>query len=156
MRYEEWLSDVPEEITRDVLWKIEVYRIALFMADIAWQDVSKLAQDKRTVKVSNQLYRAVGSIGANIAEGYSRQSGKDQARLYEYALSSAREARHWYHLGRSILTELVLIHRVQLLTQIIRLLLTMIPNERGYKIKEDPDPYDIDNPDIILSNVPLP
>ncbi|MFN8404533.1 MAG: four helix bundle protein [Anaerolineales bacterium] len=38
-------------------------------------------------------YEAVGSVGANISEGYSRSSGKDRARFYEYALGPARESR---------------------------------------------------------------
>jgi four helix bundle protein len=56
----------------DVLWKVQVYRLALFTAEIGWQDVTKLMQDKRTVSLADQLYRSLGSISANIAEGYSR------------------------------------------------------------------------------------
>jgi len=48
---------------------MKVYRLALFASDLAWHDVCKLAQDKRTTGLSDQLYRALGSIGANIAEG---------------------------------------------------------------------------------------
>jgi hypothetical protein len=33
-------------------------------------------------------------------------------------------------------------HRIALMTQIIRLLLTMIPTERGYKLSEEPLPYE--------------
>ena len=76
---------MPVEFTGDPLWRMQVYRLALFLADLSWHDVSKLAQDRRTVELSDQLFRAVGSVHANIAEGYSRQSGKDQARFYEYA-----------------------------------------------------------------------
>lgn len=45
------------------------------MGDLVWYDVSKLVEDKRMIGLADQLYRAVGSVGANIAEGYSRQSG---------------------------------------------------------------------------------
>jgi four helix bundle protein len=93
MTYDEWQASVPIEFTNDPLWRMEVYQLAVFASDLAWHDVSKLVQDKRLVSLADQLYRAVGSISANIAEGYSRQSGKDQARFYEYALGSAREAR---------------------------------------------------------------
>ena len=61
-------------------------RLALFAAEIGWQDVTKLVKDRRTQRLSDQLYRALGSIGANLAEGYSRGSNKDRARFYEYAL----------------------------------------------------------------------
>lgn len=113
------------------------YRFALFLADTSWQDVSKLAQDRRTVSLSDQLYRAVDSISANFAEGYSRGTGKDRARFYEYALGSARESRDWYFKGRQILGESVVHHRLQLLTDIIRLLLTIVPQQRDYIVREN-------------------
>jgi four helix bundle protein len=155
MTYEEWLQSVPTEITEDPLWKIEVYRDSLFTADLAWFDISKLGQDQRMIGLSDQLYRAIGSIGGNIAEGYSRRSGKDQARFYEYALGSAREARTWYYDGRHILTQHVALHRIRLLSSIIRQLLTIIPHERGYKMSEQQAEYR-DSPDKPLNEVPLP
>lgn len=36
MDYQEWLQSVPLAITGDVLWKMEVYRLALFAADVGW------------------------------------------------------------------------------------------------------------------------
>jgi four helix bundle protein len=152
---EEWLASVPAELTNDPLWNMKVYRLAVFLGDLAWYDVSKLAQDKRTVSLSDQLYRAVGSVSSNTAEGYSRQSSKDQARFYEYALGSAREARGWYYQGRHVLSEAVAIHRIKLLTQIIRLLLTIIPAERGYKLAEEESFYDVSAMDL-LDNPPMP
>lgn len=134
---------------------MKVYRLAVFMGDLAWQDVSKLALDKRMIGLADQLYRAVGSIGANIAEGYSRQSGKDQARFYEYALGSTREARGWYYQARHVLADTVAAHRIELLTRITRLLLTIIPAERGSKMKEDPAPYDA-LPITLLDDPPMP
>ena len=155
MTYEEWLASVPQELTDDPLWRMEVYQFALFASDLAWHDVSKLVQDKRTVSLTDQLYRAISSISANIAEDYSRQSGKDQARFYEYALGSAREARVWYYQGRHVLSEIVVTHRLKLLTRIIRLLLTIIPAERGYKLAEEQSTYDTDAPRL-LDNPPMP
>lgn len=136
---------------------MEAYRLALFAADLAWYDVCKLAQDKRTLEVADQLFRAVGSVHANISEGYSRQSDKDQARYYEYALGSDREARGWYWQGRRVLTEEVALHRIKLLTRTARLLLTMIPSERGYKMKEERAPYTTSaNYDEVLTAIPMP
>ncbi len=155
MTYEEWLASVPAELTNDPLWRMEVYRLAVLAGDLAWHDVSRLARDKRTVGLSDQLYRAIGSVSANVAEGYSRRSGKDQARFYEYSLGSAREARGWYYQGRHILPEAVATHRIGLLTRIIRLLLTIIPAERGYKLKEEQTPYDVSTTGL-LANLPLP
>src|SRR6476469_4107874 len=115
MNYQEWEASVPAAIISDSLWRMEAYRLALFAADIGWQDVTALIQDKRTIALADQLYRALGSVGANLAEGYSRGTGKDRARFYEYALGSARESRDWYYKGRHILAESVVAHRLDLI-----------------------------------------
>lgn len=156
MNYDEWVKSVPAEITGDVLWTVKVYRYALFLSDLNWYDVTRLMQDKRTLDLSDQLYRAVGSIGANIAEGYSRSTGKDRARFYEYSLGSARESRDWYYKSRYVLGEVVLAHRLGFLTEITRLLITMIPQQREHgTIRETPVDYEVDI-DHLLNNVPLP
>jgi four helix bundle protein len=132
------------EITGDSLWKMEAYRLALFAADVGWHDVTTLSQDKRTLGLSDQLYRALGSISANLAEGYSRGTGKDRARFYEYALGSARESRDWYHKGRHVLRKEVTSDRIHFLAQITRLLLTMVPQQRGYVLQEESVEYRTD------------
>jgi len=99
------------------------------------------------------LYKAVGSISANIAEGYSHRSDKDQARFCEYSLGSTREGRIWYQ-ARHILSEPVATHSLKLLTKIARLLLTA-PAERGYKLAEERAAYDI-SPEDLLDNPPVP
>jgi four helix bundle protein len=103
--YNEWEEKIPEEIRADLLWKITAYRLALFLTDMGWRDVTRLMQDKRTIALADQLYDSLGSVSANIAEGYSRGSGtgKDRARFYEYALGSARESRDWYFKSRHLL-----------------------------------------------------
>ena len=159
MTFAEWQETVPGELKEDPLWRMEVHRLSVFVADLAWPDVTKLIKDGRTISLADQLNRAAGSVSANIAEGYGRQSGKDQARYYEYALGSAREARNWYYQSRHVLMEPVALHRIRLLTQIIRLLLTIIPSERGYKLQEEPVKHEWDDealPADLLTNVPMP
>jgi four helix bundle protein len=141
--YEEWTASVPEEIKGDSLWKMDGYRLALFVGDIGWRDVTRLMQDRRTLGLSDQLYRAVGSISANIAEGYSRGTGKDRARFYEYALGSARESRDWYFKSRFVLGDDVTMHRIHLLTRIIQLLLVMVPDQRGRVLRESGPEYHV-------------
>ncbi len=142
MKYEEWERRVPEQITRDALWRMEAYRLALFAADRGWHDdVTKLLRDRRTRQLSDQLYAALGSIGANLAEGYSRGTRRDRARFYEYALGSAREARDWYYTGRHVLGEPTADHRLTLLTQIIRLLLTALPQQRTFVVRDEQATY---------------
>jgi four helix bundle protein len=121
-----------------------VYRLALFASSIGWKDVSKLVQDGRTKSLADQLYRSLGSISANIAEGYSRGTSKERAHFYEYALGSARESRDWYFKAQDVLSADVLSHRIRLLTQVIRLLLVMVPQQRGRVLKEETVLYEVD------------
>jgi four helix bundle protein len=97
--YSEWERSVPEAIKNDLLWRVQAYRLALFGADLGWDDVTQLAKDSRTIRLSGQLYDSLGSVSANISEGYGRSARKERAHFYEYALGSARESRDWYHLN---------------------------------------------------------
>lgn len=81
MRYKEWTIKIPEEITNDALSKMNVYRYALFLTDVAWYDVNKLSKNKLFISSCDQLYRSTGSVSANISEGYSKRSNLDQATL---------------------------------------------------------------------------
>ena len=169
MKYEEWEQTVPDAIKNDSLWKMNAYRLALLSADLGWKDVTRLIQDRRTVALADQLYRALGSISANLAEGYSRGTGKDRARFYEYALGSARESRDWYHKGWYVLGDHVVGHRVPLLTAIIRSLLAMVPQQRGRTLGEEGIAYQAhedkmqtetivggDELEELLQNIPVP
>jgi four helix bundle protein len=167
MNCADWEKTVPVEIRDDALWNQEAYRLALFAADLGWHDATKLFRDGRTLKLAAQLFDAVGSVGANISEGYSRGHQKDRARFYEYALGSARESRTWYFDGRHVLGESVAHHRIRLHTQIIRLLLTMLPLTRGYSLHEvgessslimadDAEPLSSNELQQLLELAPLP
>lgn len=154
MNFASWCETVPEEITGDRVWHVKAYQLALFAADIAWSDLGPLMADRRTLPLSDQLYRAVGSVSANVAEGFSKSSRRDRARFYEYALGSAREARDWYYKGRHVMKPEVVSHRLQLFSEIIRLLLTMIPEQRGVGLREPSPVYDIGRFDQ-FNDIPL-
>jgi four helix bundle protein len=130
MTYEDWEAEVPEEIRSDSLWRVEAYRLGLFLSDLAWDDTTNLLKQARTRAVADQLFRASGNISSNISEGYSRDTGKARATFYEYALGSARERRDWYYKSRRALSYAVVKHRIGIATQVIRLALTMIRTER--------------------------
>jgi four helix bundle protein len=155
MNFKEWEESVPDEIRNDPLWEMSVYQHAIFLGEITWIDISKMIEDERLKSISDQLIRAVGSISANIAEGYSCGSGKDQARFYEYALGSARESRGWYYQGRKVLGDEIVNHRLKIIEGIIRQLMTIIPTQRGYKIKEEKTNY-ASHMESLLSTIPLP
>ncbi len=141
MKYNEWEPSVSEFITSDHLWKMKVYRYALFLSDIAWKDVNKLSKNKLLYSLSDQLYRASGSVSANISEGYSRKSKLDQARFYEYALGLARETRGWYFKERHKLNKEIYESRLYLITEIIKMLLHIVPETRKNKVKESSITY---------------
>ena len=139
MTQDEWEASVPDDITSDSLWRVEAYRLGLFLSDLAWPDCRKLLRERRTTGIADQLYRAVGKISSNVAEGYSRNSGKERARYYEYAEGSAREARDWYYKSRSVLGPEVTDHRLKLTTSIAKLAARMIVAERRRNRKIMPE-----------------
>lgn len=157
MNYQEWQQSVPSDMTEDPLWKLDVYRMALFASEIGWKDVAALNKNALTRDLSTQLIRALDSISANIAEGYSRSTGKDRARFMEYALGSARESRDWYYKARRVLREEVVNHRINWLTQIIKMLSVFVPKQRQKGIREEQAPYNSsDEKALFDSEVPLP
>jgi four helix bundle protein len=145
MSYNEWEQTVLESFKADTLWKMKAYRLALYLSDLGWQDTTALLKDKRTISLADQLYRAIGSVSANLAEGYSRSTGKDRALFYQYALGSARESRDWYFKARFVLGDETFQHRTQVLTEILRLLLTMIPQQRGRVLREEQASYEVNS-----------
>ena len=142
MNYQEWLATVPPEITQDPLWKLDVYRLGLFIAEIGWEDVVLLNKNSLTRDAADQIIRSLNSISANIAEGYSRSTGKDRARYFEYALGEAREARDRYFKARKVLKQEVVLHRIKLLTQIVKMLNALVPAQRSHGIREEKGNYD--------------
>jgi len=128
--YEQWESQVPWQIREDPIWKVEAYRLGLFLSDLSRLDVVLVYKHKVMRINADQLYRAASNISSNVTEGYSRSSPADRARFYEYALGSGRETRDWYYKVRGSLREAVVEHRLDLSTQLIALLVTMIVNER--------------------------
>ena len=125
-----WLPTVPAEITADSLWSNAAYRLSLFLSDFAWDDVTRLARDRRTRRLAEQLCSAIGSIGANYAEAYSRATDRDRCRIYGYSHGSAREARHWAYMGRHVIGPERATILISVASQIIRLLTVTIVRER--------------------------
>jgi four helix bundle protein len=158
MTYAEWLETVPSEITNDPIWKLEVYRLALFAGDIGWEDVLKLSKEKLMFSIADQLHRSLGSISANLTEGYSRSKGLDRARFIEISLGSARESRDWYYKSRHVLSADVVKHRMELITKIISMLVPMISHQRKNAIREDQAGYNTAQPSTFSldAQVPLP
>ena len=158
MNYSGWLETVPCELTDDPIWKLEVYRLALFADDIGWKDVLALSKAKLMFSVADQLHRALGSISANLTEGYSRSRGLDRARYFEISLGSARESRDWYYKSRHVLPSEVIQHRMALTTHIVGMLASMVPHQRKNAIREDQVEYLVAKPSFfnLHEEVPFP
>lgn len=156
MNYSEWLETVPVQITNDPIWKLDVYKLALFAGEIGWQDVLKVSREKLMFSVADQLHRSLDSISANLTEGYSRSKGLDRARFIEIALGSARESRDWYYKARHVLPSDVVNHRMELITKIISMLARMVAHQRKHAIREEQTEYKTSEPSTPFLESPIP
>jgi four helix bundle protein len=77
---------------------LKVYQLARQLSVIAWNIYAKMSFEEKKV-IGDQFVRSTDSIGANIAEGYSRFHYFDKVRFYYYARASQSEATdHWLEL----------------------------------------------------------
>ncbi len=155
MTYNDWLQTVARDMRSDSLWQVPVYQHSLFLSDLAWFDCSQLAQDPRTIGVSEQLYQATGKISSYIAQGYSHANGYEGAYFYDSALGASRAARNWYYASRHILAHDVVSHRLKLINHIIRQLFILISQQRGHQIREEMSQYDTASLTDVLNHVPM-
>jgi four helix bundle protein len=127
----EWAATIPSVMKDDPIWRLPAYRYALFLGDLIQDDVRAIRREGRTRRLVDQLLDAVESISANIAEGYSRTTGPERAKFFEYAHSSARESREWLFKVRHELSFEVVAARMELMTRIMKILAVVIPRERA-------------------------
>ena len=78
--------------------KLEVYQLAVKIAEIVWKMVNGWKHFEKNT-LGNQLVDAADSIGANIAEGYGRGSFQDNKRFVRIARGSLNETKHWLKLS---------------------------------------------------------
>ena len=126
---------VSVETSHDPLGRMRVYQLATALIPDTFVDAKALQAEPITAEIAGQLYAAVCSIEAQISEGYSRSSGKDRARIFEYALGSVRESMSWYRSSRAVLGDPTVEDRRDRLEEMRRLLLAIIPRERGRSMK---------------------
>ena len=127
--FSEWVAGRDSSRTGDPLWSLQAYRLASYA--IECHNFDRRTNGKfSTATTVGQLTQAIGTIAANIAEGYSRATFPDQNRSYGYALGSAREAIEWYDSLRCELGALADARQATLI-QVRRLLLTMLRNSRS-------------------------
>ena len=83
-----------------------------FRSLVAWQEAHKLTLDIYQVTrlfpteekfgIVSQLRRASSSVGANLAEGYSRKTHRDQNYFYTLAKSSLAEVDNFLELAHDL------------------------------------------------------
>ena len=133
LSFDAWKETVHASIRKDPLWNFQVYPKTLFIYDLVWEDCEHLLKDVRGRKIAEQMIRSVGSISANIEEGYGRGYGKDYGYHLRIAIAEARESRGWYWKGRKLLPPEVLDHRMKLLSEIIAMLAPNLDRQRNFK-----------------------
>ena len=107
---------------RDRLEELEFYRLAMQLWELFWQDSEKLAKDFRGREIARQMVRCIGSIAANIEEGYGRGFGKEYPQHLRYSRGSAREARGWYQRALPLLGRELVQERDEMLSRLIGML----------------------------------
>ena len=123
------------EDSKDPLKRTRLQELSEALMPDAFDDAKKLAAEFVTQKLSPQLYASIVSIDGNIGEAYSRSSGKDRALRFEYALGETRESMSWYKGARPVLGEETTVDRLDRLEEIRRILLAIIPRERGKSMR---------------------
>ena len=104
---------------KDRLNEIVFYQLAMELWNEHWTDCELLMKDVRGKEIVKQLTRSVGSISANIEEGYGRGFGKEYPFFLRYSRGSARESKGWYIRSSALLSETVLVKRIEKLDSII-------------------------------------
>jgi four helix bundle protein len=92
----EWEARQRPSMKKDPIWTLRCYREALFLAELARQDVDSMRDVMSRGSTCDQLLRSVTSVSANLAEGYGRSTALDRIKFFNYAICSAREAVTWY------------------------------------------------------------
>ena len=128
-------ASVSADDSQDPLIRMRVFQLAGELVPECFGDAKAVRAEPITEDLAGQLYSAVCSIEANIAEAYSRSSGKERALRFEYALGSVRESMSWYQSATPVLGETVVRDRRDRLEEMRRILLAVIPRERGKTMK---------------------
>ena len=110
----------------DRLNEIKFYQLAMELWDEHWNDCEILMKDMRGKEIVKQLTRSVGSISANIEEGYGRGFGKEYPMFLRYSRGSARETKGWYIRSGRLLSEEIMRQRIEKLDSIIAMETTSI------------------------------
>ncbi|MFQ6083052.1 MAG: four helix bundle protein [Candidatus Aminicenantia bacterium] len=120
------MVDSRYKISKDRLERNVIYQKALEIYNQFLSDSEILSKDYRGKEIARQLIRSLGSISANIEEGYGRGSTKEYAHFLKVSRGSARESKGWYIRSKNFLPEELIEQRIKTLDEIISLLVGLI------------------------------
>lgn len=101
------------------LENLRFYQESLQLWDKFWADSDVLMKDMRGREIAIQLTRSIGSISANIEEGYGRGYGKEYSRFLKISRGSAQESKGWYKKSKFLMPEDLISERMKSLDKII-------------------------------------
>ena len=82
------------------LSELRIYILATEISEQVWEEVERWnAFEKWTV--GKQLVESCDGIAATMIEGYYRNSRKETAKFFRYALSSGKETTLWWWRARN-------------------------------------------------------
>ena len=109
---------------------LRVWRMAHQLFLNLLKDVEKFPKSVASRIVTDQLIRALGSVGANIAEGFNSRTTRQYVSYLDIARNSSSEAENWYYKIRDakLLGEDIANQRVKKCIEIHKMLQRMITN----------------------------
>ena len=116
---------------------LRVWRMAHQLFLDALKDVEKFPKSAAGRIVADQLIRALGLVGANIAEGFNSRTTKQYVSYLDIARNSSSEAENWYYKIRDAkwLGEDIGNQRIKICIEIHKMLQRMITNLEKRKHK---------------------
>jgi len=115
---------------------LEVWQMSHRLFIKALEDVKEFPNAIGARIVADQLLRSIGSISANIAEGFNSKTTRKYLSYLDISLNSSAEAENWYYKVRDAnwLDKNIINQRVETCTIICRMLNAMI-NSLEKKLK---------------------
>ncbi|EKD47996.1 MAG: hypothetical protein ACD_65C00178G0001 [uncultured bacterium] len=104
--------------------ELRVWQTAEELFEMVCEDIEKFPNKRVAWVIGDQLIRATGSVGANIAEGFGRKTKNDIIHFFTIAYGSAIESEVW--ANRALKREFITKERAQIYESKIESILKMI------------------------------
>jgi len=156
MNYQVWERSVPPQIRADGVWSQEAYRLALFLADLAWHDANDLAKHRRTIKLGADLLEAMSGVAAGLARAHDRSVNAERRIALEESLAAARAGAGIYHGCRHVLGQEIIMHRIRILNHVLGRLKEMGAGTPEGQASAEAIALPTDKLEPLLQQVPLP